>query len=307
MRCRSSVSLIGQQIFAVISLPFKRKRIFTRKESQIAMAPASTTTTTTTASVRSSPPIVITREHVGCKLKCYFTRKESQIAMAPASTTTTTTTASVRSSPPIVITREHVGCKLKYLCAGFILFNFVYGTALFIASPAFSEIVVAYAFFFALHALAAITAAFGIYDQRDYLLYPYLIMTLPFIFISFLTFAFHLTTSYYCAFLKNYSNHTLEYPQTNHSLVFYDCSFMSPNEKGWHAIKFSALAAFTFLFVGIEKMIEFYCFRRFQHHLYRMKCPRIHATHTQTLRINEIIKNVENNDSDDDVNFFRTS
>uniref|UniRef100_A0A914YP25 MARVEL domain-containing protein n=1 Tax=Panagrolaimus superbus TaxID=310955 RepID=A0A914YP25_9BILA len=258
MRCRSSVSQIGQQIYGVASLPFKRKYIFTRKESQIAMAP-------------------------------------------PSITTSTTTLAGSSSSPPIVITREHVGCKLKYLCAGFILFNFVYGTALFIASPAFSEIVVAYAFFFALHALAAITAAFGIYDQRDFLLYPYLIMTLPFIFISFLTFAFHLTSSYYCAFLKNSSNHTFNYPQTNHSLAFYDCSFFSPNEKGWHAIKFSALAAFTFLFVGIEKMIEFYCFRRLQHHLYRIKCPRIHATHTQTLRINEIIKNVENNDSDDDM------
>uniref|UniRef100_A0A914P6U9 Uncharacterized protein n=1 Tax=Panagrolaimus davidi TaxID=227884 RepID=A0A914P6U9_9BILA len=108
-------------------------------------------------------------------------------------------------------------------------------------------------------------------------------MTLPFIFIAFLTFAFHLTTSYYCAFLKNH------------------CSFMSPNEKGWLAIKFSALVAFTFLFVGIEKMIEFYCFRRLQHFLYRSKRPRIHAAQTQTLRINEIIKNVENNDSDDDM------
>uniref|UniRef100_A0A914CI03 Uncharacterized protein n=1 Tax=Acrobeloides nanus TaxID=290746 RepID=A0A914CI03_9BILA len=205
----------------------------------------------------------------------------------------------------ITIVRPNV-IGIRYVGYGIVLFNLIYLFVLCIIAPAFVSLVIDFYAFFLLYVLALVAAAFGLKDQKEFLLYPVLITTVPFFVIPFFIWCFYITNGVYCAFNEDNGDEIMTYAQlTNEQMnefmqtAFLNCFVRVSTSHGWSLIEISILVSSVYLLVFIEKLVEFLVFRKIMK-LFRLAKVQAAAVVANggKRRISEIFSDM--NDSDDD-------
>ncbi|TKR58327.1 hypothetical protein L596_029785 [Steinernema carpocapsae] len=183
---------------------------------------------------------------------------------------------------------------------------------LLLSAPEIFAFAYDFPFFSLLVVITIICAVFGLKDERDILLYPKLVILIILIIVPLGIWLVHLTRAIYCAFLINVDQSTqrsIYQPYFNEyarSLDrFWEKNIANCTDQATFSGAISPLIASTvhssiFLLIALEKMLEFFIFRRLLK-LFALQ-RSLNAYPSPTPKVNDIFK--PGDDTDEEIIVF---
>ncbi|KAK0404928.1 hypothetical protein QR680_017704 [Steinernema hermaphroditum] len=169
-------------------------------------------------------------------------------------------------------------------------------------------------FFSLLVVVTILCTVFGLKDERDILLYPKLVVLILLIFVPLGIWLVHITRAVYCAFLINVDQTTqrvIYQPYFNEYARSLDrfweknianCSNQSAlSEGGLSPLIASTVHSSIFLIIALEKMLEFYIFRRLLKGFALQRAANAYPS-AQPTKVNDIFK--PGDDTDEEIIVF---